>query len=194
MFSSTSYTELEEFLRTQMSEKRFLHSKKTAETCVTLAEQFHEDLSPSLCYLCGLVHDFVREWSNEKLVRYAQEHALVLEKEEMLLPQLLHGPVAAHLLQKEGYDPSLCLAVRYHTLGNVAMGRLGLVLFIADYLEPGRTHLAEVTRQKLLSLPSLEAICLQILYMQEAYFSKHEKCKAVSSSALETYLQGGGRL
>ena len=194
MFSSTSYIGLEEDLRAQMSEKRFLHSKATAETCVMLAQRFHENLSLPLCYLCGLVHDLTREWSNERLSTYAQEHTLVLEEEEVILPQLLHGPVAAHLLQKKGYDPSLCLAVRYHTLGNVSMGRLGLVLFIADFLEPGRKHLTETTRRELLSLPSLEDICLQILIMQESYFSKKEICSTKSSRELEAYLQGGGIL
>jgi HD superfamily phosphohydrolase YqeK len=51
----------------------------------------------------------------------------------------LHGPAAALRLAQEGEDRAeLVDAIRWHTLGNAAWGRIGRALYMADYLEPGR--------------------------------------------------------
>lgn len=53
---------------------------------------------------------------------------------------LLHGPAAAARLQSEGYtDAGVLNAVRYHTLGHASLDDAGRALFLADFLEPGRT-------------------------------------------------------
>jgi 2-amino-4-hydroxy-6-hydroxymethyldihydropteridine diphosphokinase len=54
--------------------------------------------------------------------------------------KILHGPAAARRLQDEGVgDEELLHAIRYHTLGSADFGTLGLALYAADYLEPGRS-------------------------------------------------------
>lgn len=53
---------------------------------------------------------------------------------------LLHGPAAAERLREEGVaDAPLLDAIRYHTVGHPSLDRLGRALYLADYLEPGRT-------------------------------------------------------
>jgi HD superfamily phosphohydrolase YqeK len=53
--------------------------------------------------------------------------------------EMLHGPAAAARLAADGESrPELLDAVRYHTVGSSAWGRLGRALYMADYLEPGR--------------------------------------------------------
>lgn len=52
---------------------------------------------------------------------------------------LLHGPAAARRLHQDGVrDPELLRAVAYHTLGSAEFDDLGLALYAADFLEPGR--------------------------------------------------------
>jgi predicted HD superfamily hydrolase involved in NAD metabolism len=194
MFSKTSYTGLEGEVRALMSEKRFLHSLGTAQTCVSLNAQYGENLDEDECYRCGLLHDLVREWPDAKLKGYASEHQLPLEPEEQNIPMLLHGPVAADILRQKGYDASLCTAVRYHTLGNKSMGRLGLILFIADFIEPGRTHITEEQRVSLLGEEGLEDVCCSLLSMQDSYFASKGKRTALSSQVLWRFLEEGGRL
>lgn len=58
-------------------------------------------------------------------------------------PELLHGPAAATLLVREGEAREEVLdAVRWHTLGSAAWGRVGRALYMADFLEPGRKFAA----------------------------------------------------
>ena len=53
--------------------------------------------------------------------------------------EMLHGPAAAEQLRRDGETRSEVLdAVRHHTVGSAAWGRVGRALYMADYLEPGR--------------------------------------------------------
>ena len=55
-------------------------------------------------------------------------------------PALLHGPAAAERAWREGErDESVLNAVRYHTVGWAGWDVVGHVLYLADYLEPGRS-------------------------------------------------------
>ncbi len=52
---------------------------------------------------------------------------------------LLHGPAAAERLRAEGVgDERLLRAIAYHTLGHPDLDRGGRLLYVADFLEPGR--------------------------------------------------------
>ncbi len=194
MFSRTGSIALEEELACLISDGRFLHSKATSLTALALLHQYGEHIEPELCSRTALLHDIAREWASDDLLSYAQEHHLKLEKEEEGKPVLLHAPVGAHLLLKRGYEKELCVAVRYHTLGSVHMGRLGLVLFIADYIEPRRQHLTDERRSELLALPSLEMICLEILRMQETYLHSRGMEPARCSEVLKLFLLAGKRI
>ena len=55
-------------------------------------------------------------------------------------PQMLHGPAAAALLERQGETRRGMLdAVRYHTIGYLEWDRTGRALYMADFLEPGRS-------------------------------------------------------
>lgn len=54
---------------------------------------------------------------------------------------LWHGPAAAAAAARDGEtDPGVLDAVRYHSTGYAGWDEVGKVLYLADYLEPGRTH------------------------------------------------------
>ena len=53
--------------------------------------------------------------------------------------KVLHGPAASRLLAEQGVgDEGLLHAIAYHTLGSPGFTEIGLALFAADFLEPGR--------------------------------------------------------
>lgn len=54
--------------------------------------------------------------------------------------QMLHGPAAAAKLEQLGESRGDVLdAIRYHTVGSLQWGRTGQALYMADFLEPGRS-------------------------------------------------------
>jgi predicted HD superfamily hydrolase involved in NAD metabolism len=55
-------------------------------------------------------------------------------------PALQHGPAAAVMAQRTGeQDQGVLDAVRYHSVGFAGWDEVGRMLYLADYLEPGRT-------------------------------------------------------
>lgn len=53
---------------------------------------------------------------------------------------LLHGPAAADRLRADGFvDDGILRAVTYHTVGHPELDDAGRALYLADFLEPGRT-------------------------------------------------------
>jgi len=80
----------------------------------------------------GRLHDALRDASEPEL------RALSGDAESQV--ELLHGPAAAARLEAEGERRAGVLdAVRWHTLGSASWERVGRALYMADYLEPGRT-------------------------------------------------------
>ena len=55
---------------------------------------------------------------------------------------VLHGPAAATRLERDGeVRAGVLLAVKWHTVGNPEWDRTGRALFMADFLEPGRSFM-----------------------------------------------------
>ncbi len=81
----------------------------------------------------GRWHDALRDESAETLQTLAGPHA-------ELPPRTWHGPAAAVKLQQEGERRSEVIdAIRWHTLGSPTWERTGRALYMADFLEPGRS-------------------------------------------------------
>ncbi|MTI58477.1 MAG: HD domain-containing protein [Firmicutes bacterium] len=117
---------------------RFKHSLAVAVTAEKLARK--EGLAVDKAYLAGLLHDYAKGYSEEELKRLARISSWYIDEEEMSIYQLLHAPVAAYLVEKElGIDDSQILeAIRYHTIGSPDMGKLAVIIYIADFIEPSR--------------------------------------------------------
>lgn len=81
----------------------------------------------------GHLHDALRDASEEEL------RAGVGEEHRTLPAKVLHGPAAAARLRADGVaDEEVLHAIAFHTLGSPGFGTVGLALFAADFLEPGR--------------------------------------------------------
>jgi HD superfamily phosphohydrolase YqeK len=102
----------------------------------------------------GWLHDSLRDANAEEL-------RAELGQQPLDLPTaMLHGPAAAARLAREGvHDQSLLLAVAHHTTGHPSLDRLGCALYLADYLEPGRTFAPDWTAALRARLPQeLDAV------------------------------------
>jgi len=61
--------------------------------------------------------------------------------------ELVHGPLAADRAARDGEsDQGVLDAVRYHSLGYARWDDVGKMLYLADYLEPGRSFDQELRR------------------------------------------------
>lgn len=91
----------------------------------------------------GYLHDTLRDADPEAL------RPLVDARFRGYPGKVLHGPAAAQLLSDAGVaDEGLLHAIAFHTLGSPDFSQVGLALFAADFLEPGR-KLRNKWREKL---------------------------------------------
>lgn len=132
---------LEEYkaiLQKRLSAKRYTHTVNVAQSAVKLAQMYDVDVDKA--YLAGLLHDYARNLSPNELLDIAQANDLLTDHAEIVKPDLLHGAVGAFLLKKEGLltDGEVLNAICYHTTGHPQMSRLAKVIYVADYIEPGR--------------------------------------------------------
>lgn len=119
--------------------KRYSHSMRVAETGKKMAEIFDGDIKK--VELAGILHDLCKYEELSSLYQSVTEYEL---GQDLLSygKEILHGPVAAARL-KDKYDiddEEVYHAIYYHTTGRAHMYKTEKIIFVADNIEPGRTH------------------------------------------------------
>jgi predicted HD superfamily hydrolase involved in NAD metabolism len=157
-----SYDDLLVYLRHHLSEKRLRHSERVAETAMQLSGRFGVD--PVKARLAGLVHDICREYAPDLLLQLAGKFDILVDDIEKAEPVLLHGFVGASFLSSQFAmdDPEILEAVSFHITGGKGIGKLAQLIFVADFLEPGRTFEAAVRLRENISRLTPEQILLRV--------------------------------
>ena len=191
---SMIYTELEDFVKARLPEKRFIHSLGVVEMSRSLAARF--SLSVTDAASIGIYHDAYRYDCDDSTAAYCRMHGIEVFPEEEKDPMLLHGALAAARFDEDtgGVPGFWKRAVRHHTLGHREMGPYGAVVYIADYTEKGRKHLGDKERNEILSCSSLEEMVMMIMDMQRPYFMSKGIKEAGVSVELYDFLKAGGCL
>jgi predicted HD superfamily hydrolase involved in NAD metabolism len=128
------------FARERLSEKRYGHTVRVANTAEDLARV--HGLDPARARLAALLHDAARETEPGEFLRLAEKWDVPVGEPERESPKLLHGPVAAELARRElgVEDEEVLEAIRAHTVGRAEIGPLALALYVADKIEPARDY------------------------------------------------------
>ncbi len=140
--------EIIEYLKNNLSEKRFAHTMGVAKTAQSLAETWGADSSSA--FLAGLVHDCAKEVPFSDMLRLMTKYDYTLDDIERESVAILHAPCGAFLAEEVFgiKDRSILDAVKFHTVGRPDMTLLEKVIYVADFIEPTRCHKeAEALRQ-----------------------------------------------
>lgn len=119
----------------EVKPKRRAHIERVAALVGEWADALQIDEREKARWLAGAwLHDALRDAKPESL------RPLVPDDLADWPGPLLHGPAAAARLRKDGVqDEALLRAVAYHTIGHPDLDGAGRALYLADFLEPGRT-------------------------------------------------------
>ena len=131
--------EITNYLKNNLTEKRFAHTMGVAETAQSLAEVWGAD--GSRAFLAGLVHDCAKELSFDKIIEILTENGYSQDAANQDFPMLFHAPCGAILARIIfGFeDADVLNAVRYHTVGRPNMTLLEKIIYVADFIEPTRS-------------------------------------------------------
>ncbi|HAM81314.1 bis(5'-nucleosyl)-tetraphosphatase (symmetrical) YqeK [Ornithinibacillus bavariensis] len=121
-----------------LTKPRFEHTLRVAETAVKLASKY--DVSVEKAELAAIFHDYCKYRSLEEMARIIEASSLPKDLLEYH-HELWHGPVASLLIEQEYgiEDQDIKNAIYYHTTGRANMSKMEMVVFVADYIEPGRS-------------------------------------------------------
>lgn len=122
-------------------------------------ERGADELEVARWAAAGYLHDSLRDAQPEELRQLVEGPLLAYPG------KVLHGPAAARLLADAGVaDEGLLHAIAFHTLGSPDFSEVGLALFAADFLEPGRTMRKEWRKKLRRRVPeALEDVVKEIL-------------------------------
>ena len=160
--------DIECYLRSNLTEERYLHSKRTADTAEKLCMLHGYDAKKGR--VAGLLHDIAREHTSPEIFELAGRDRYGISSIEREYPVLLHGRAGAVLAsEKLGIvDEDILDAVRWHTTGKRDMPGLTAVLYIADYIEPGRKHIDNEFRLRIKEL-NLNRLVMEVVRSSIAY-------------------------
>jgi len=136
--STADFEMADSLLAARVSEHRLAHSRSVASTAGLLAGVYGVPIEEAM--LAGLLHDWDRELSDEELVAEAHRRGLRVSEGDVLIPSLLHGFTGARALPEvfPGISGEVTQAVERHTVGDVEMEPLDMVVYIADIIEENR--------------------------------------------------------
>lgn len=136
------YTKYNNWLKANLNEERYEHSIGTAECAKELAKKY--GLDENKAYLCGLIHDCAKCYSNTDLKDIICNCSDLCDG-ELINPKTYHAPAGAIMAKQElGIcDEEILSATRWHTLGKIEMTDFEKIIFIADKIE-GRTRPKEM--------------------------------------------------
>ena len=124
-------------VKEQVSKKRFKHILGVEQAALELARANDYELEKAS--VAALVHDYAKERSDSEFKALIVQTGL----EQDLLNWnnfIWHGVVGAEIIKKELKitDEEILNAVRRHTVGAKEMTTLDQIVYVADYIEPGR--------------------------------------------------------
>jgi predicted HD superfamily hydrolase involved in NAD metabolism len=137
-------------LAVQLEEKpkRLRHSLSVGLTAERMAVAYGVD--PYLARVAGILHDWSKAESTERLAAEAVDLGISFEVDMALVEPLLHGMVAARMLPSRYPElpAEVFQAIDRHTLGNAHMSELDMVVFVADGIEPFRKAVKPIESQR----------------------------------------------
>ena len=184
-----SDAEILELLKADLKPKRITHSMGVCETAKELAQIHGYDEAKA--YTAGLLHDCAKYFSMEEKIKVCKYFDYPITEFELNNPELLHAKAGAALAQlKYGVDdPEILDAIYYHTTGKPQMDPISLIIFISDYIEPGRNHSPKLDEFRRLAKENLEKCAACILEETLLYLDSRpgNKVKAVDPTTKQSY-------
>lgn len=173
MSQSQHQSEMEKLRRAmekELSAGRYTHTLGVAYTAASLAMAHGEDMEKAMT--AGLLHDCAKAMHGSELVAICEKGHLSMNTAERNNPTaLLHAKAGAYLAEHKYTvsDGDILNAIRYHTTGRPDMSKLEKIIYIADYIEPGRKQLAELEMIRRIAFQDLDWTMEKILENTLAY-------------------------
>lgn len=170
---------LQDRVKKKLSKHRYKHTVGVRYTAQALAMRYGEDIYKA--GIAGVLHDCAKYGTSEKILKKCIDKEISISISEEKNPHLLHAKLGAYYCEHryEITDQDIISAIRWHTTGKENMTLLEKIIFIADYIEPGRKQipgLDEIRRVAFEDIDKSVYLCLKntIEYLQNQQSDQSE--------------------
>lgn len=170
---------------------RFEHTLGVSYIAAALAMRYGCDVKKA--QLAGLLHDCAKHYSEEKILQSCEKYNISMTEVERENPFLLHAKLGAFLAMHKYHveDEEIIGAILVHTTGKPDMTLLDKILYVADYIEPGRQKAPNLEEIRTLAFKDLDEALRRILEETITYLKEQEKpLDEMSLRAWEYYKDG----
>ena len=173
-YSVLSSDEIVSKEKSNMTEDRFEHCIGVSKTAQRLAELNHYDEDKAA--LAGFIHDYAKQVSVEDYREVIKTKGF----DQDLLNwnrSIWHGIVGTYFIQRDLKitDSEILTAVRRHTTADVEMTTLDKIVFMADYIEPGRSFPGVEEARKITYANLDKGVGYQLAHTLEFLIEKRNK-------------------
>ena len=177
-------------LKNELDESRYEHTIGVMDTAACLAMRYGADLTQAL--VAGLLHDCAKCIPNDKKLKLCRKNGIEVTPFEEKAPFLLHAKLGAWMAEHEYHvsDPAILSAIACHTTGKLDMSLLDKIVFIADYIEPGRNKAPGLPEIRRLSFTDIDQALIRILSDTLDYLaSSNDHIDPATQNVLDYYLR-----
>ena len=190
LYSPYSYNyddvmKLSEAMKKELKPGRYVHTLGVATTAYAMALKWNYPAYTAM--VAGMLHDCAKCISDAERIEICEKNNLPISEIESKYPHLLHGKVGAYFCKTkyEIHDPQIAHAITYHTTGCPNMNLLDKIIFVADYIEPGRSKQPRLDILRATAYTDLDKCVYMILEDSVEYLN--ENPDMVDPTTIETY-------
>ena len=169
----------------ELDESRYQHTLGVMYTAASMAMRYGEDVEKAL--IAGLLHDCAKCIPSFEKVEMCEKNSISISETEAKNPGLLHAKLGAFLAEWEyGVDDEdILMSIRNHTTGRPKMSLLEKIIYIADFMEPGRKELPNMKDVRRLAFEDIDECLYRILKDSLVYLKSLDH--AIDPMTEETY-------
>lgn len=157
------FEELQFKLKKTLDKPRYEHTVGVMYTAACMAMAHGCDIEKAM--IAGLLHDCAKCMTHEERVALCETNQVDVTPSEHINKAILHAKAGAILARIEYHitDEEILHAIAVHTTGTPEMNMLDKIIYIADYIEPGRDKAPNLKLVRALAYQDLNACMAQIL-------------------------------
>lgn len=173
-----------------LTSKRYQHTLRVEETAIHLAKKFDGDVKK--VSIAALLHDYAKNYSDDEKLALCHKLNLTLTQHETINLDLVHSKLGAEIAIKKYHieDHEVIHAIMYHTTGRPHMTLTEKIIYIADYIEPGRKSFPELIHVRQAAENNLDdAILKKLVLTIQFLIDKGQYIDPITKETYEYYFK-----
>lgn len=185
-FMDEKLNQIRKTLYKELDKDRYYHTMGVMYTAASMAMCHGANIEKAM--YAGLLHDCAKCISDSDKLKLCKKYHLEVTDTERKNPGLLHAKLGAYLAEHKYkiQDSDILNAIASHTTGRPAMSLLEKIIYIADYIEPGRRKLPNIPVVRELAFTDIDQCLYRMLNDSLTYLERTNK--AVDQMTRQTYL------